>query len=180
MEKFIQFVPNILSSFRLVLSFLFLVAPESSWIWLIIGGGSSDALDGWVARRWHVQSKTGAILDAVADKMFVLSALLTISVHGKFPLFLMPLLLARDLLVAGTAVYAVSISEWASFHRMDVRWSGKLATIAQFFFLLTAVLWSDKVSFALWPAILFSTAAAADYGQLFMLELRQRAQKSSS
>jgi CDP-diacylglycerol--glycerol-3-phosphate 3-phosphatidyltransferase len=175
MEKFIQLVPNILSSFRLILSFLFLVVPESAWIWLIIGGGGSDALDGWLARRWHAQSKTGAILDAVADKFFVLSALLTISAHGKFPLLLIPLLLARDLLVAGTAVYAASIREWASFRRMDVRWSGKLATTAQFFLLLTAVLWSDKVNFVLWPAILFSVTAAADYGRLFILELRRRA-----
>ncbi|MCW5204367.1 CDP-alcohol phosphatidyltransferase family protein [Desulfobulbus sp. US1] len=180
MEKFIQLVPNILSSFRLVLSFLFPVVPEATWIWLVIGGGGSDALDGWIARRWHVQSKTGAILDAVADKTFVLSALLTISAHGKFSLFLIPLLLARDLLVAGTAIYTASIREWASFQRMDVRWSGKLATIAQFFLLMTAVLWSDKIDFTLWPAILFSVAAAADYGWLFMLELRHRAQKSSS
>jgi len=180
MEKFIQLVPNILSSFRLVLSFLFPVVPEAAWIWLVIGGGGSDALDGWIARRWNAQSKTGAILDAVADKTFVLSALLTITVAGKFSLLLIPFLLARDLLVAGTAVYAVSIKEWASFHKMDVRWSGKLATIAQFFLLLTAVLWSDKIDFVLWPTILFSVAAAADYGWLFMLELRQRVQKGSS
>lgn len=164
----------------MILSFLFPVVPESLWIWLIIGGGSSDALDGWIARRWHAQSKTGAMLDAVADKFFVLSALWTISAHGKFSLFLIPLLLARDLLVAGTAVYALFIGEWSSFHRMDVRWFGKLATTAQFLCLLTAVLWSDKINFALWSAILFSGAAAADYGWLFMLELRQRAQKSSS
>lgn len=45
---------------------------------------------------------------------------------------------------------------------------------------MIAVLWSDKVHFALWPAILLSVVAAADYSWLFILELRQRAQKSSS
>lgn len=133
MEKIIQIIPNILSSFRLLLALLFPLVPESAWVWLIIGGGGSDALDGWIARRWHAQSKVGAILDAVADKLFVLFALLTIAAHGKFSLFLIPLLLARDLLVAGTAMYAASIKEWSAFHRMDVRWSGKLATTAQFF-----------------------------------------------
>jgi CDP-diacylglycerol--glycerol-3-phosphate 3-phosphatidyltransferase/cardiolipin synthase len=180
MEKLIQFIPNTLSSFRLLLSLLFPLVPESAWIWLIIGGGGSDALDGWIARRWHVQSKTGAILDAVADKIFILSALLTIAAHGKFSLFVIPLLLARDLLVAGTAMYAASIKEWSAFHRMDVRWSGKLATTAQFFLLMTAVLWSDKTHWILWPAILLSVASATDYGWLFILELRQRAQRSSS
>ena len=163
-----------------MLSFCFPFVPESDWIWLIIGGGGSDALDGWIARRWHAQTKTGAILDALADKFFILSALLTISFAGKFSFLLIPFLLARDLLVAGTAVYAVSIRDWQAFQKMDVRWSGKLATTAQFFLLLTAVLWSDKINSVLWPAILLSTAAAADYGWLFIVELRQRATKSVS
>lgn len=110
--------------------------------------------------------------------MFVLSALLTISAHGNFSLLLIPLLLARDLLVAGTAMYAACIKEWSAFHRMDVRRSGKLATAALFVLLLTAVLRSDKITWALWPAILLSVASAADYGRLFILELRRRASKS--
>jgi phosphatidylglycerophosphate synthase len=179
MHQYIRFVPNILSTFRLVLAFLFPFAPEHTWTWLIIGGGGSDALDGWIARRWHVQSRTGAILDAVADKLFVLSALLTIAATGKFPLSLIPLLLARDLLVAGTAVYATVIGAWESFNRMDVRWPGKLATAGQFFLLLTAVLCGEKISLALWPVIMFSVFAAGDYGRLFMLELRSRAATKS-
>jgi len=180
MEKCIRPLPNILSGLRLLLSFLFPLIPESAWIWLIIGGGGSDALDGWIARRRNAQSRTGAILDAVADKVFVLSALFTISAHGKFPLWLLPLLLARDFLVAGTALYAVVIKEWSAFYRMNVRWSGKLATTAQFLLLLTAVLWSDKTSRALWPAIFLSVASAADYGRLFLLELRRRSSKGPS
>ena len=180
MEKCIRPLPNILSGFRLVLSFLFPLVPESAWIWLIIGGGGSDALDGWIARRWHAQSKVGAILDAVADKFFVLSALLTSAAHGKFALFLLPLLLARDLLVAGTALYAAYIKDWAAFYQMDVRWSGKLATIAQFLLLLTAVLWNDKTNWVLWPAILLSVTSAVDYGWLFLLELRRRSAKGPS
>ena len=179
MRQYIQFVPNILSAFRLILAFLFPFAPEYAWTWLIIGGGGSDALDGWLARRWHAQSRTGAILDAVADKIFVLSALLTFAVAEKFPLFLMPPLLARDLLVAGTAIYAVSIGAWESFNRMDVRWPGKLATAGLFILLLTSVLCEQKISLALWPAILFSIFAACDYGRLFILELRRRAATTS-
>jgi phosphatidylglycerophosphate synthase len=72
MPKYIRFVPNILSTVRLVLACLFPFVPEQLWMWLIIGSGGSDVLDGWIARHWQVQSRAGAILDAVADKLFIL------------------------------------------------------------------------------------------------------------
>jgi len=78
---------------------------------------------------------------------------------------------------AFTAAYAASIGSWASFNKMDVRWSGKLATAGQFLLLLVAVLFPPGVLPALWFAILFSVLAAADYGRLFILELHQRAEE---
>jgi cardiolipin synthase len=177
MQRYIRFVPNILSTVRLVLACLFPFVPEQLWVWLIIGSGGSDVLDGWVARQWGVQSRSGAILDAVADKLFILIALLTVAGAGKFSLWWLPLLLARDLLVAFTAAYAASIRSWESFNEMDVRWSGKLATAGQFLLLMTAVLYPAGIQFALLLAILFSVIAAADYGRLFILELRRRAEK---
>ncbi|MBW2328610.1 MAG: CDP-alcohol phosphatidyltransferase family protein [Deltaproteobacteria bacterium] len=176
MPQYIRFVPNILSTVRLILACMFPFVPEHLWMWLIIGSGGSDVLDGWVARHWQVQSRSGAILDAVADKLFILIALLTVAGAGKFSLWWLPLLLARDLLVAFTAAYAASIKSWESFNEMDVRWSGKLATAGQFLLLLVAVLFPAGIWFALWLAILFSVVAAADYGRLFILELRRRAE----
>ncbi len=180
MSRYIRFIPNILSTIRLVLACAFPFAPEQLWIWLIIGSGGSDVLDGWIARRWQVQSRLGAILDGVADKLFILVALLTIAGAGKFSLWLVPPLLARDLLVAFTAVYAATIRSWESFNKMDVRWSGKLATAGQFLLLLVAVLFPAGIQIVLWFAILLSVIAAADYGRLFILELYRRAEAKSS
>ena len=177
MQKIIRFVPNILSTVRLILAFLFPFVPEQLWIWLILGSGSSDVLDGWIARRYQVQSRAGAILDGVADKLFILIALLTVAGSGKFSLGWVPPLLARDLLVAFTAAYAASIRSWESFNKMDVRWSGKLATAGQFLLLVVAVLLPTGIRIVLWLAILFSVIAAADYGRLFILELRRRAEE---
>lgn len=180
MYRYIRFVPNTLSTIRLFLALLFPFVPEQLWIWLIIGSGCSDALDGWVARRWQVQSRSGAILDAVADKLFVLIALLTVAGAGRFSFWWVPPLLSRDLLVAFTAAYAASIKSWESFHRMDVRWSGKLATAGQFLLLLTAVLFPAGLQPVLSLVILLSVAAAVDYGRLFILELRRRNEEKSS
>lgn len=165
---------------RLILACVFPFAPERMWGWMIIAGGGSDILDGWIARRWKVQSRLGATLDAVADKLFVLAALLTVGGAGKISWWWIPFLLARDLLVAFTAVYAAVIGSWESFNRMDVRWSGKLATAGQFFALLVAVTAPAMLAAVLWPAILGSMFAAADYGWLFILELRRRAEEKVS
>lgn len=171
----IRYIPNTLSILRLVLAGVFPFSPEGLWPWLIIGSGCSDVLDGWIARRWQVQSWLGGILDAVADKLFILVALLTVAGSGKFPLWWVPLLLARDLLVVFTAIYAAFIGSWESFHRMDARWSGKLTTAGQFLLLIVVVLSKGGIPVILWAAILISIVAACDYGWLFILELRRRA-----
>jgi CDP-diacylglycerol--glycerol-3-phosphate 3-phosphatidyltransferase len=179
MLRYIRFVPNTLSTIRLILAGVFPFAPEQLWVWLIIAGGGSDVLDGWIARRWQVQSRLGAILDGVADKLFVLIALLTVAGAGKFSLWWVLPLLSRDLLVAFTAVYAASVRSWESFNKMDVRWPGKLATTGQFLLLLTVVLYPEAIQIVLWLAILLSVVSAIDYGQLFIQELHQRARAKS-
>jgi cardiolipin synthase len=175
MQRYIQFVPNTLSILRLVFACMFPFVPEQLWIWLIIAGGGSDVLDGWIARHWHVQSRMGAILDGVADKLFILAALLTVAGSGKFALGWVVPMLSRDLLVAFTAAYAAAIGSWDSFNRMDVRWPGKLATFGQFLLLMVVVLLPAGIPIVLGFAILVSVVAAVDYGWLFVLELRRRA-----
>jgi len=173
MLQYIRFVPNMLSTLRLILAGVFPFAPEPVWLWLIICSGGSDILDGWVARRWHAQSQLGGTLDAVADKLFILAALLTMAWADKFSLWWVPLLLARDLLVASTAVYAVAVRSWGALNTMEVRWSGKIATAGQFLLLFTAVLFPHATGVVLFFVILLSVVAACDYGRLFFLELRR-------
>ncbi len=180
MKSYIRFVPNTLSTGRIFLACIFPFTPESVWLWLVLGSGFSDFLDGWVARRWQVQSWQGGLLDAVADKLFVLCALITFVSAGKFSGWWIPALLARDLLVASTAVYALSIRSWESFKRMEARWSGKVATFGQFFLFLVVLLFPDGIWFALCCVALLSGLAACDYGRLFLLELRLRAEEKAS
>ncbi len=180
MKSYIRFVPNALSTGRIFLACIFPFSPESLWLWLVLGSGFSDVLDGWVARRWQVQSWQGGLLDAVADKLFILCALITFVSAGKFSGWWIPALLARDLLVAFTAIYALSIRSWESFKKMEARWSGKAATFGQFFLFLVVLLFPDGIWFALGCASLLSGVAAGDYGRLFLQELRLRAEEKAS
>lgn len=173
-SQYIRFLPNALSTFRLLLAIVLPLSPKGIWALLIFCAGFSDILDGWIARRWQVQSRLGGILDAVADKLFILVALFTVACSGAFsPWWILPLL-ARDLLVACTAIYAVSIRSWESFFKMKVRWPGKLATGGQFLLLLGAVLHTASTPLLLLIAIVLSLIAAFDYGWLFVLEICRR------
>jgi len=173
-KGYIRFVPNALSTGRIFLACVFPFSPETWWFWLVLGSGLSDFLDGWVARRWQVQSWQGGLLDGVADKLFIICVLITSVAAGKFSAWWIPALLARDLLVAFTVVYAVWTRSWEAFKKMEAKWSGKVATFAQFLLFLVVLLFPDKIWFALCCAALSSVVAACDYGRLFFLELRRR------
>lgn len=179
-KHYIRHIPNALSTGRILLACVFPFAQENLWLWLVLGSGLSDFLDGWVARRWQVQSWQGGLLDAVADKLFMLCVLITFISMGKFSFWWVPALIARDLFVVFTALYAVSIHSWKSFKKMDARWSGKITTFGQFFLFLVVLLFPDWMLFALCCVALLSGCAACDYGRLFLLELRLRAKEKTS
>ena len=174
MHSIISAIPNLLSSLRLALACYFPFAPEHTWLLIILCGGASDFLDGWIARRWNLTSWQGGILDAVADKLFVLSVLLTFAVAGKFSGWLIFLIIARDLTVALIAGYAASCREWASFKKMDARMSGKIATTGQFVLMIAVCLVPQYTSQVLLVTILISLIAATDYAILFIKALKNK------
>ena len=66
-------LPNVISVLRIAGSISLLFCDVKGWpFWsLYVLCGLSDILDGWLARRLHAESKTGAILDSVSDILFV-------------------------------------------------------------------------------------------------------------
>ncbi|MDD3618330.1 MAG: CDP-alcohol phosphatidyltransferase family protein [Desulfobulbaceae bacterium] len=172
MRSFFRHIPNLLSLLRLTLALLLPFSPERCWFWIVLGGGGSDFLDGWIARRWKMETWQGGLLDAVADKVFVLSALLTFVAAGIFSPWWIPAVVARDLTVAAIAAYAAWSGAWASFRKMNSRLSGKAATGGQFLLLMLASLGGAGIQAVLLLAILLSFVAAADYGRQFAAALQ--------
>jgi len=97
----------------------------------------SDAIDGYLARKLKQKSILGSIMDPLADKALILSAIIILSiVHvpgvGHFPLWLPILIISRDIiLVFGSAALFLTIGE---FH-IKPHWTGKVATC----FLMVAI-----------------------------------------
>jgi len=94
-------VPNVISIVRLagVPLFLWLVlGPEADgWALLVLAlSGVSDYLDGYLARRLHQTSTLGAVLDPVADRLYILATVLGLAWRDIIPWWLAVLLPARD------------------------------------------------------------------------------------
>ena len=167
-------LPNILSSLRLILAVLMPLADSQWWLLIIISSGASDGLDGWIARRYHCSSWQGALLDALADKLFMLSALLTLALHGLFTLYWLPLLLGRDILVACTALYGALSRRWQQFQQVRPRLPGKATTGSQFALLVAALVIPGQLFWVLPLTGLVSLVAAIDYGTLVYRHLAEK------
>lgn len=175
----IKYIPNILSVFRLVVAVFFPFSDGKYWLLLIVSGGLSDFLDGWVARKWNVSSWLGRVLDAVADKLFVLSVLCTFVYAGNISLWFVPFIIARDLVVVVIALYTHYCQAWHRFKDVKSRWSGKIATTGQFFLLVTIASLPAFIKTALIISIPLSIAAAIDYALQCIKAARQSPGKVS-
>jgi len=159
-------IPSLFSFCRLLFAVLLPFSPEYLWLPFIIAAATSDFLDGWLARRWQVESWQGGLLDAIADKMFVLVTLLVFVANDKFSLWWIFPVIMRDLMVAFTVGYTIVHRKWEAFKNMDARVSGKLTTCGQFVLFIVVLVLPEKAVYVLVLASCCSIVASFDYGRL--------------
>ncbi|MGE3621518.1 MAG: CDP-alcohol phosphatidyltransferase family protein, partial [Acidimicrobiia bacterium] len=82
--------------------------------------------DGYVARRWDQGSELGKVLDPVADRLLFMVGAGAIVVDGSVPPWFAGLVLAREVVVAGTTLGLAALGA----RRIDVTWAGKAGTFA--------------------------------------------------
>ncbi|GAB4164699.1 MAG: CDP-alcohol phosphatidyltransferase family protein [Terrimicrobiaceae bacterium] len=106
-------------------------------ILVFVTASATDGIDGWVARHFGQRSRLGAVLDPIADKGLLLSAIITLSVspwQAGFPLWFPVLVIARDaVILVGCAV----LSHLDGHLDVKPTLAGKIATALQ----MTAVAW---------------------------------------
>lgn len=161
-------IPNALTVLRLGVAIAFPFSPQQWRLPLVLVGAVSDAVDGFAARKLHAISWVGALLDGIADKVFTLSVVLTITISGPLSWMQFAGLLARDVVIGFVAVYVAAMGRWELFRRVAARASGKVTTIA-IFGMLVAILWRRDVGSPLvWVAVAASVVAAVDYAIVFI------------
>jgi cardiolipin synthase len=100
-------IPNAITVMRIVLVF-----PTAWFLWrtqyvdaLIVMAiaGASDAVDGWLARRWNAVSRFGSAVDPMADKLLVAATFVVFAIQGHLPLWLVLVVIGRDVVIIGGA-----------------------------------------------------------------------------
>jgi cardiolipin synthase (CMP-forming) len=101
-------LPNALTLARLALIPVFVVlmvkaGDAHSWPAGILFGvaGATDQVDGFLARRWRVESRFGKIADPLADRLLIDAAVILLVAYGRLPWAGLVVIIARDLLLLG-------------------------------------------------------------------------------
>jgi cardiolipin synthase len=99
------YVPNLLTLARIgLVPWLLVLLQESEYAWslaVFVIAGVTDALDGYIAKRFNARSKLGAILDPIADKALLVSAYVMLTVMELIPFWLMVAVVFRDVVIVG-------------------------------------------------------------------------------
>jgi len=123
----VQSLPNLITVGRIV------VVPVVIWaitsgnmmlaFWLFVAAGISDAVDGFLAKRFNAQTEFGAYLDPLADKLLVVSIYIALGVARELPSWLVIMVVSRDILIVigvvliwmigqHVAIRPLAISKW--------------------------------------------------------------------
>ena len=96
-------IPNVISLARLLsaplIIYLLLQGLFTASFWLFIAAGVSDAVDGFLAKRFGMASELGAYLDPLADKALLVSVYWTMGAEGHLAVWLVIMVVFRDIII---------------------------------------------------------------------------------
>jgi cardiolipin synthase len=105
---------------------------------LFLVAGISDAIDGFVAKRFNQRTRLGALLDPIADKTLIVGLFVTLGVAGDLPNWVVILVVFRDLMIVGGFLLAAALDQPVAWQPLMV---SKLNTTLQL--VLVAVLLAE-------------------------------------
>ena len=133
-------LPNLISLARLmstpVVIWLILTDATMLAFWVFFIAAISDAVDGFIAKRFGSATVLGAYLDALADKALLVSVYVALGAVGHLPLCLVLLVVFRDLLIVGGALLLWLL---ASSFRIKPLMISKVNTVAQIVLAMTVL-----------------------------------------
>jgi len=127
-----QDIPNVISIIRIVLVVPVVIALLDYQFGLAMVifaiAGISDALDGFLAKHYHWESRLGSILDPLADKLLLVASFATLTWLGFIPSWLLWLVFGRDIMIiTGGVAYQYLFGKF----KLLPLWSSKINTLLQ-------------------------------------------------
>jgi CDP-diacylglycerol--glycerol-3-phosphate 3-phosphatidyltransferase len=167
-------LPNALTVLRFLVipPFVVLVlGADHGYSWaaalLFAAAAITDQIDGFLARRWRVESRFGKIADPLADRLMIDAAVICLWLEERLPLAAVAVILARDILLVGG--YKLVVPRGYEF---EVNFLGKVATWILFAALAFTMVTREGTD---WPFWLFwiGVAVALAAGAQYLLKARR-------
>ena len=147
-------VPNLLSAFRLLL------VPVIVWLYCgeenypltactLLLSGATGIADGFIARRSHMVSDLGKVLDPVADKLTQAAALACLLTRFPAVWWLLGVLMGKEIIMASMGIFV--IRKTGVVHGAE--WHGKLATCVVYAAIFLHIVWYDIPAAASWTLV---------------------------
>ena len=171
-------IPNALTIGRLALIPIFVAlmvqaGHNPSWPAGIVFGiaGITDQIDGFLARRWRVESRFGQIADPLADRLMIDAAVILLAYYDRLPWIGLAVIIGRDvMLLAGSRLLAPRGIE------IEVNTVGKAATWILYAAIAFRIVTHESTKWPLylfWAGLVLAVVAAVFYIQTARRELRR-------
>ena len=138
-----------------------LISPFAQNVWatvIFVIAALTDAFDGYIARKYNMESAIGAFLDTSADKLMVCAALIVLLDFGRVDMIVALIIIGREITVTALREWMAKVGAAA---RVKVNWFGKIKAIAQMIAIPMLLYWENLlgISMAWLGTILIYVAA---------------------
>ena len=168
--------PNVLTAVRVLLApltgYLIFQGNDIAALGVFALAGASDAVDGFLARRFGLVSRFGEYLDPAADKLLMLICFVTLTMMHQAPLWLSVIVIGRDIAIVAGVLCARALSLPVKMEPLAI---GKASTVVQIGYIgLLLLLLAFNVDmpqltlFAAAAAAVFTLLSWLAYGQLLL------------
>ena len=129
---------------------------------IFIIASATDALDGYVARRYNMITDFGKLMDPLADKILVSSALIILIELGNISSWIVSIVIAREFIISGIRLIATEKNIIIAASPL-----GKLKTVSQMLSVILMLLSIEAISFitdiSIWLMCILSVVSLLDY-----------------
>ncbi len=169
--------PNLLTLGRILLTpfivYSILNGASMQAMALMVISGITDMLDGAIAKHFHLQTVVGAYMDPIADKLMLVSAIVSLFIVDRVPLFLFLAVVFRDVIIVVGAVAYELVT-----HRLEMRptYLSKATTVAQIVYVSATLLHMVHplpaiiMAAALWITFLLTFVSGVQYMVLWTVK----------
>jgi cardiolipin synthase len=167
-------LPNLISISRLLAVpfavYLILEGTFAAAFWLFVAAGITDAIDGFLAKRFGMESTLGGFLDPLADKALLVSVFVALGHGGHVATWLVILVVFRDVLIIGGVILMFLVNGGVAAHPLVISKVNTAAQIALVAVVLAALGIAPAVMPAVAPLVWLAAATTLASGGAYLVE----------